>query len=149
MEYPQFIGLNFVVYLISLCRTDVLSSKNLKKRFLVCATVITIILSLLTPAVTFHIAADVAEMHRRKRSFRREPSSEARTRRALKRVHRAQLLIWAICASLRRGPLRVASPLLRNLPFELRSTAHFSTYTSTSSGRSPAQIATSEKLPLG
>ena len=27
-----------------------------------------------------------AEMHRRKRSFRREPSSEARTRRARKRV---------------------------------------------------------------
>jgi len=42
LEYPQFIGLNFVVYLISLCRTDVLSSKNLKKRFLVCTTVITI-----------------------------------------------------------------------------------------------------------
>ena len=40
LEYPQFIGLNFVVYLISLCRTDVLSSKNLKKRFLVCTTVI-------------------------------------------------------------------------------------------------------------
>ena len=42
MEYPQFIGLNFVVYLISLCRTDVLSSENLKKRFLVCKTAITI-----------------------------------------------------------------------------------------------------------
>ena len=38
LEYPQFIGLNFVVYLISLCRTDVLSSKNLKKRFLVSTT---------------------------------------------------------------------------------------------------------------
>ena len=66
-----------------------------------CTTVITIILLLLVLAVTFHIAADVAEMHRRKRSFRREPSSEARTRRARKRVHRAPLLIWAICASLR------------------------------------------------
>ena len=60
LEYPRFMGLNFVVYLISLCRTDVLSFKNLKKRFLFCTTVITIILSLLIPAVTFHIAADVA-----------------------------------------------------------------------------------------
>ena len=60
LEYPQFIGVNFILYLISLCGTDVLSSENLEKQFLVCTTVITIILSLLIPAVTFHIAADVA-----------------------------------------------------------------------------------------
>ena len=60
LEYPQFIGLNFVVYLISLCRTDVLSSENLEKRFLFCTTVITIILLLLVPAVSFHIAATVS-----------------------------------------------------------------------------------------
>ena len=40
LEYPQFIGLNFVVYLISLCRTDDLSSKNLEKQFLFCTTAI-------------------------------------------------------------------------------------------------------------
>gem|GEM_PF-6927961 len=31
MEYPQFIGLNFVVYLISLCRTDVLTATILRE----------------------------------------------------------------------------------------------------------------------
>ena len=36
------------------------------------------------------------------------------------------LLIWAISASLRRGPLRAASPLLRNLPSE--SFAFFSEF---------------------
>ena len=61
MEYSQFLGLNFDVYLISLCGTDVLSSENLEKRFnILCTTVITIILLLLVLAVTFHIAADVA-----------------------------------------------------------------------------------------
>ena len=60
LEYSRFIGLNFVVYLISLCGTDVLSSKNLKKRFLFSTIVLTIILLLLVLAVTFHIAADVA-----------------------------------------------------------------------------------------
>ncbi len=30
MEYLQFMGLNFVVYLISLCRTDVSSVENLE-----------------------------------------------------------------------------------------------------------------------
>jgi hypothetical protein len=37
-----------------------------------------------------------------------------------------RLLIWAIFASLRRGPLRAASPLLRNLPSE--SFAFFSAF---------------------
>lgn len=34
LEYLQFMGLNFVVYLISLCRTDVSSFENLGKRFI-------------------------------------------------------------------------------------------------------------------
>ena len=55
---PSSHGQRFII--LTWNRTDVFSSKNLKKRFLVCTTVITIILSLLIPAVTLHIAADVA-----------------------------------------------------------------------------------------